>query len=251
MNVLPLFVHGLELTTMAGSAATTGLHQAGIDYLYLLDRGYPRQASLHLVGNRYQLDRHGRAVLQRGIFPRRQAMQRRHKLVTIQEVVGSRLLIDGHNVLITIESALQARLLVRGNDGLLRDVAGASRGYRPSSTTDTAISMLFGLLGHHPPDEIHFYLDAPMSRSGELAARLRRRLQRHHFQGSAAAVAVPERFLADATAIVASSDSVVVDRATMAVDLAAAVVSRFDCQARFVDFSHLLHGQAMAPVQPE
>ncbi|MEJ2366269.1 MAG: DUF434 domain-containing protein, partial [Deltaproteobacteria bacterium] len=80
------------------------LRSAAEDFLYLLDRGYPRRAGLQLVGNRYNLDALHREVLHRGIFAHQEARERRDRLVGIERLVDFKLLVDGHNVLITTES---------------------------------------------------------------------------------------------------------------------------------------------------
>ena len=47
---------------------------------YLLAKNYPRQASLNLVGNRYNLPGADRQLLHRGVFAPVVAAQRRRKL---------------------------------------------------------------------------------------------------------------------------------------------------------------------------
>ena len=56
------------------------LLQAAADFRYLLNRGYPREASLTLVGNRYDLPREARQILHRGVFADEVAQARRAKL---------------------------------------------------------------------------------------------------------------------------------------------------------------------------
>ncbi|MBN2875464.1 MAG: DUF434 domain-containing protein, partial [Spirochaetales bacterium] len=48
----------------------SGLIEAIRDYRSLLDRGYPAQATIKLVGDRYRLPREGRVVLFRGVHGR-------------------------------------------------------------------------------------------------------------------------------------------------------------------------------------
>ena len=153
------------------------LHLAAADFLYLMDRGYPRSASLQLVGNRYNLNALHREVLHRGIFAREEAKQRRKRLVGPEKLVDRKLLVDGHNVIITTESMFAGRPLIAANDGLIRDVAGISHRYRISSLTNEAIDHIFRLLHNHPPRETLLFLDAPIRQSGELAAILRSALK--------------------------------------------------------------------------
>ena len=215
------------------------LKLAAPDFLYLLDREYPRSASLQLVGNRYNLDRLHREVLHRGVFAREEAEQRRKRLVTLEEVVDRKLLVDGHNVIITTESRFAGRPLIAANDGLIRDVAGISHRYRISSLTHEAVDTLFQVLVPYPPKETHFFLDAPIRQSGELAAILRSALKRWNLTGDAQALKVPEKKLIGGKGIVASSDSAVLDGVKQAIDLAAAVINSLPDRVNLIDFTFL------------
>jgi hypothetical protein len=130
------------------------LIQAAADFLYLLDRGYPRSAALQLVGNRYNLDALHREVLHRGVFARNEADERRDRLVEVERLVDFKLLVDGHNVLITVESGLAGRLLIAANDGVIRDVAGVSHRYRMSTMTSEAIDRVFQILRKYPQKKL-------------------------------------------------------------------------------------------------
>ena len=215
------------------------LKLAASDFLYLMDRGYPRSASLQLVGNRYNLNALHREVLHRGIFAREEAKQRRKRLVGPEKLVDRKLLVDGHNVIITTESMFAGRPLIAANDGLIRDVAGISHRYRISSLTHEAIDHIFRLLHNHPPRETLLFLDAPIRQSGELAAILRSGLKSWNLTGDAQALKVPEKCLIGAQGIVASSDSAVLDGVKEAFDLAAAVIKSLPERVNLIDFTSL------------
>ncbi|MCG6946925.1 MAG: DUF434 domain-containing protein [Deltaproteobacteria bacterium] len=215
------------------------LRIAAVDFLYLLDRSYPRSASLQLVGNRYNLDRLHREILHRGVFAREEAKQRRKRLLGPEELVDRKLLVDGHNVLITTESGFAGRPLIAANDGLIRDVAGISHRYRISSLTHEAIDALFQVLHKYAPKETHFFLDAPIRQSGELAAVLRAALKRWNLAGNAEALKVPERQLTGSEGIVASSDSGVLDGVQQGFDLAAAAIKSLPERVHLIDFTFL------------
>lgn len=215
------------------------LHLAAADFLYLLDRAYPRSASLRLVGNRYNLDALHRHLLHRGVFGREESKKRRSRLLSPERLVGARLLVDGHNVLITVESALAGRPLIVATDGLVRDVAGISHRYHITSLTHEAIDSTLLLLKRYPPRETLFLLDAPIRQSGELAALLRVDLKNLGLAGDAQTVKVPEADLLDRGALVASSDSAVLDRTEQAVDLAGAVIRSLGRPLRMIDFTEL------------
>jgi hypothetical protein len=215
------------------------LHLAAADFLYLMDRGYPRSASLQLVGNRYNLNALHREVLHRGIFAREEAKQRRKRLVGPEKLVDRKLLVDGHNVIITTESMFAGRPLIAANDGLIRDVAGISHRYRISSLTHEAIDHIFRLLHNHPPRETLLFLDAPIRQSGELAAILRSALKSWNLTGDAQALKVPEKQLLGGKGVVASSDSAILDGVKEAFDLAAAVIKSLPERVNLIDFTSL------------
>jgi len=215
------------------------LRTAAGDFLYLLDRGYPRRAGLQLVGNRYNLDALHREVLHRGVFARREAGERRDRLVEVEGLVDFKLLVDGHNVLITVESGLEGRLLIAANDGVIRDVAGVSHRYRISNFTHEAIDTIFQILQKYPPKETLFFLDAPIRHSGELAAALRSALKNWNLPGDAQALKVPESRLIGGEGVIASSDSAVLDGVQQGFDLAATAIKSLPRSINLIDFTYL------------
>jgi hypothetical protein len=215
------------------------LRTAAEDFLYLLDRNYPRSSSLQLVGNRYNLDALHRQVLHRGVFARKEAGERRDRLVEVERLVEFKLLVDGHNVLITVESGLAGRLLIAANDGVIRDVAGVSHRYRISTLTHEAIETIFQILQKYPPKETILFLDAPIRQSGELAAALRSNLKSFNLSGDAQALKVPEIRLIGGEGVVASSDSAVLDEVQRGFDLAAAAIRCLPQGINLIDFTPL------------
>jgi len=215
------------------------LQTAAEDFLYLLDRNYPRSACLQLVGNRYDLDALHRQVLHRGVFAREEARKRRDRLVAVERLGDLQLLLDGHNVLITVESGLGCRLLITANDGVIRDVAGVSHRYRISTLTHKAIDTIFQILQKYPPKEILFFLDEPIRQSGELAAALRFALRSWNLSGDAQALKVPEIRLIGGEGVVASSDSAVLNAVQRGFDLAAAAIKSLPQGTDLIDFTRL------------
>lgn len=204
------------------------LPDAARDCRYLLARGYPRQAILTLVGNRYHLSQAGRAILQRGVFAPAAARQRRAKLVAVANLRGRSLAMDGHNVVITLECARRGLPLVAADDGFVRDIGRLSRAYRPSELTTAVLQDIAQYLAAHGVGPLTVYYDAPMSRSGELAALTRTILAASGLTGSAQAVPVPElRLLADG-GVIASSDTDLIDRCSQVVDVAGEIIRQDD-----------------------
>lgn len=200
------------------------LQQAAGDFRYLLDRSYPRQPSLTLVGNRYNLDHLERHLLHRSVFARREAESRRRKQQRLADLRGGPIALDGHNVLITLECSLQGLPLVAADDGFIRDVGEVSRSYRPSWRTDTALHLLARYLQSHQIGPVSIWYDAPLSRSGELAARTRQILLHYGLAVTAQAVAVPENHLIGFVGPVGTSDTALIDQVAVVVDVAGEII---------------------------
>jgi hypothetical protein len=196
------------------------LHEAAIDFRYLLNRAYPRKPSLELVGNHYQLTFDERHLLHRGVFSDGDARKRLKKKVSPQKISGQELAIDGYNVVITIEAALSGRPLVFGDDGFLRDISGLSGNFRRTGKTEESLRLIFAFLTERKPRRTMFLFDSPISNSGTLAQEVRRYLQEMDIPGDAKAVRVPEDILIGFPGIVATSDTAIIDQSSKIVDLA-------------------------------
>jgi hypothetical protein len=233
-----------DVTTRYDLKRNWRLRLAAADFFFLLNRYYPRTASLELAGNRHDLDASERMLLSRGVFSQQEALTRRGKMELASGWRRQLLAVDGHNVQITVESRLEGRPLLKANDGALRDIAGLSSGYKMSETSYMAMDMVFAFLKLFPPREVLFLFDEPMSRSGELAALYRKRLAKTSIPGDARTSPVPEREFAYDRCVAAGSDRAVIDSARSWTDLACLVVDYFGPAEVAVDFSGFLLAQS-------
>ncbi len=210
------------------------LRDAAADLRYLLSRGYPKEASITLVGNRYNLPREGREILRRGVFSPRVASSRKNKLLFPWEVKGRRLAVDGYNVLITVESALKGKVVLLSDDGLMRDISGVSGAHRWGEETERAWEMIVEELKELGPQEVQFYFDSPISRSGLLAKKMEELLREKGVEGGAQAVRIPEREIIPFEGVVVSSDGAIVDQVKEVFDLAGHLI-RERIKAPYID----------------
>jgi len=201
------------------------LKEAGRDLFYLLNKGYPKQNSLDLVGNRYNLNSDLRHILHRAIFSKDELRMRKEKLISPSEIKDKVLGIDGYNVLITIESAIKRKIVILCKDGLVRDISGVSKKYRISKSTLKALNLIFETLVNYRPKRIIFYFDSPMSKSGELASLVREKIKEFKLNGESFAVNVPEKYLMNLS-YVSTSDYAIVDKVKNVFDLAGFIVRR-------------------------
>ncbi|MDI6853889.1 MAG: DUF434 domain-containing protein [Deltaproteobacteria bacterium] len=215
------------------------LRQAAGDFRFLLDRGYPRQAGLVLVGNRYGLDRSARQMLHRGVFAADKARERRAKLRLLTEAGGEPLAVDGHNVLITLECAFRGLPVIVGDDGFIRDVAQISRAFRVNRDTERVLELLAYYLKEHHVSRVTVLYDAPMSKSGDLARRTREVFEEVGLAGEARAVPVPEQELLTFPGLVATSDTHLIDAREIIVDVAGEIIRRERAQGNFIQIIEL------------
>lgn len=202
------------------------IKKAAIDFRYLLDRGYPRRASLELIGNRYQLDSDERHLLHRSVFSKKDSQIRLKKKIPLNELKGRSLAIDGYNVLITIEAGISKRPLILGDDGFIRDISDVSKNYRKSQITLEALKLIFKTLNKIKPNYTLFLFDSPISRSGELAHEVRDFLKKERLSGNAMAIKVPEHILIGFKGIIATSDTAIINKSRKVVDLAGDILKR-------------------------
>jgi hypothetical protein len=189
------------------------------DYRYLKERGYPEKASLKMVGDRHRLSRLQRNCLFRGIVAGEAAVKRRSKIVEPESVRNEALGIDWYNVIISVESYLKGLPVFISDDGFLRDATGVHGSYRVSGVTRKAVETVLEGIKGLAPGRLDIYLDAPVSFSGDTAAELRDRVR--DFGTATVSVAPsPDFILKTYQGFVASSDSIIIEKAERIVDLA-------------------------------
>ncbi len=199
--------------------------EAYVDYHYLREHGFAERASLKLVGDRYRLSAVGRNCLFRGAIPGAVAEARKAKIMPVERARGARLAVDWYNVLITVESYLKGTLVFLADDGVVRDAAASHGSWRRGPTTPAAIEGLVSALVSLRPARLELFLDSPIAHSGELAAEMRGRLRKAGLDGFDVSLAPSADWaLKRHEGVVASSDSVVLDQATAALDLPRAVL---------------------------
>lgn len=199
------------------------IKSALLDLLYLLEQDYPRKASIELVGNRYRMTSQDRMVLYRGVFTQGVCEHRIERRWSKASASYRRCVIDSYNVFITIESYLRGRLVFRALDGYIRDVSGVYGNYSFGTLTLRALDLVFAVLQQHLSSisTFNFYLDSPVSRSGEFAALLREKMEEAGISAQVEAVKSPDKLIQTqhASDLIATSDSVLIDSGECCVDI--------------------------------
>jgi hypothetical protein len=201
------------------------LKEAIIDMRYLLNRGYNRKTAADYITSRYKLSKEERAIIFRAVYPDEQAKSRLKKLINIEEVAGNTLLIDGFNNIITIENALRGAILIKCDDGLIRDISYTSRKFKMTQYTETAIMLIFETLRMCRAKESIFFFDEQISFSGEIASKIRQKMREEGVNGDARTSKRNDTEIISKGGIIASSDSLIMERANKIFDLAGYIIN--------------------------
>lgn len=139
---------------------------------YLLDEGYDLKQASTFVGNHFLLSERQRLAIVRSLTSGQQLSNRKEKQVSIDELAGREVWIDGFNIIITLEVLLSSSILFRCMDGTIRDLAALRGTYRLITETDDAVRIMLDVLNNAGAGKINILLDQPVSNSGRLKARI-------------------------------------------------------------------------------
>ncbi len=195
------------------------IDKASQDLKYLLDRDYKRTTALNLVADRYSLTEKERNLLHRYVFSEKEIRRHRKKLCPLSRMRGKRIVIDGYNVLITVEAVLEGRDIVLGMDGILRDVKGIFSRYKFNKNSKIAIDKILEKLKEFTPGFILFIFDSQVSKSGELAAFVRGRLEEYRLNGDARTSPNADKEIKKLNYITLTSDSIIIENVDRISDL--------------------------------
>lgn len=201
------------------------MRAAAEEVVFLLGRGYPIHTAVDFVGNHHQLEARQRLALGRMLCSPDQRARRAARAIERTDAKGRTLLIDGFNVIITIEVALSGGLVLDCSDGTVRDLAGLRGSYHPVDETDGALDLLGRELDSLQPAGARIFLDAPVSNSGRLRARILDFAHRWSFPVDVEVVPNPDAILARCDNAV-TADSSILDRCGSWLNLDRFVVDR-------------------------
>ena len=188
------------------------LRRAFEDICWLLDRGYALRSSLALVGDRHRLVQRQRLAVARCASSRQQRDRRRAHQVETTTLAGRELWIDGFNLLVTVEAALADGVILLGRDGCCRDMASVHGTYREVAETTRAAQIIAAAVAKWKVRKCRWLLDRPVGNSGRLKDTLDALAMEAGLDWEVVLEFNPDRTLAESSAVVASSDSAVLDR---------------------------------------
>ncbi|MHA1578938.1 MAG: DUF434 domain-containing protein [Candidatus Freyarchaeota archaeon] len=200
--------------------------EAAEDLRYLLNRNYNRDQALTFVGDHYRLHKEERFILYRAIYSQKEVRERKEKIISFEELQGKTLTIDAYNVIIVLETMLKGKELIESDDSFVRDISGVFGKHKITKTTHQAISLIMQTLKQNTPKKTLIFFDSPVSKSGELAAITRRKMEEHGINGTAQVVKQADNAVLRRGEVAATSDSVILQKAKKTFDLAGYIVRK-------------------------
>lgn len=213
------------------------LRAAVADLSLLLTKGYAQKSALKLVGDRFSLTQRQRLAVMRSACSDQQLASRNNRRVEIKGIAGEPLAIDGYNVLITIEAAMSGGMIFKGRDGCYRDLASIHGTYRKVAETIPAVQLIGQSLQEIGADRVRWLLDSPVSNSGRLKTLIGELAAKNGWNWQIELLLSPDAELKKTYAIVASSDSVVIDDCKTWTNLAAEIITQKIPSATMIDLT--------------
>jgi hypothetical protein len=155
----------------------------------------------------------------------------------VAEAAGRTLWLDGYNVLTTIEAALAGGVVLVARDGCYRDLASMHGCYRKVAETLPALRLIGEYLQSHGIERTVWLLDRPVSNSGRLKGLMQEMFAAHGWHASVELVPDPDPVLATTLELIATADSVILDRCQRWLNLARGVVDALATPPWMVDLS--------------
>lgn len=205
------------------------------DLSWLLSRGYAPASALKLVGDRYGLTARQRTAVSRSACGDAELARRREHQAPCGEIAGRPLVLDGYNVLTTVEAALAGGVVLAARDGTYRDMASMHGSYRRVAETRPALELIARTLAELALGDSLWYLDRPVSNSGRLKTIIEETAAAEGRPWRVELVPDPDPLLAETNQLIATADSVILDRCRAWLNLARLTVERHAPEARVVD----------------
>ncbi len=215
--------------------AISNLRLAIADFSLLRTRGYAEKGALKLVGDRFSLTERQRLAVMRSACSDQQLTSRKQREVKITDLAGQPIVIDGYNVLITIEAAMSGGVIFKGRDGCYRDLASIHGTYRKVTETIPAVLLIGEFLKEIAVAKALWLLDSPVSNSGRLKTLIGELAEKNNWNWEIELLLSPDAKLKKSDAVVASSDSVVLDECRNWVNLATEIIKKKLSSAWVID----------------
>lgn len=214
------------------------LKKAKEEIEWLINREYKIEQVVNFVGDKYQFSKRQRDALKRSICCYKNKLIRSSKKLSIDNISKGPIYIDGFNLIITLEVALSGGTLIIGSDGNIRDLAGLRGTYKIIDKTDEALKLIGRFLKKHNCKEIKFYLDEPVSNSGNLKYKILDYAKYCDIDTKVELVNNADVVLEKLGRVV-SSDAVIIDKCESYFNLARSIIEEYIKDANIIDLEGL------------
>ncbi|MDR4893947.1 MULTISPECIES: DUF434 domain-containing protein [unclassified Chryseobacterium] len=181
------------------------------DMKYLLTREYPEKAASDLVGNRYRLKTRQIQALRGASASAVQLHNRELKHLEASDLNGKTIYLDGFNVLILLESLLSEAYIFEGLDGCIRDLSGVHGTYKRVNQTLKAMELVAAFHQKKQIQKLVWIFDKPVSNSGRIKQSILEFAEQHQLNWEADLQYNPDKFLAESSELIISSDAWILD----------------------------------------
>ncbi|KPI47524.1 DUF434 domain-containing protein [Clostridioides difficile] len=197
---------------------------------WLINRDYKIDPVVTFVGDRYQFSIRQRDALKRAVCTEEKNIIRQSKKLSLDKIKEGLINIDGFNLIIAIEVALSGGTLVIGSDGNMRDLAGLRGTYKIIDKTEEALKLIGEFLNKYNAKKIRFYLDSPVSNSGNLKYKILEYAKIWGIETEVELVKNADVVLEKLDRVV-SSDAVIVDKCISYFNIARGIIEEYikDC----------------------
>jgi len=219
------------------AGAISNLQSAIVDFSLLLTRGYAEKGALKLVGDKFSLTQRQRLAIMRSACSDEQLESRKQRCVALTNLESQSIAIDGYNVLITVEAAMSGGVIFKGRDGCFRDLASVHGTYRKVTETIPAVELIAQFLREVSAGKALWLLDSPVSNSGRLKTLISELARKNNWNWEIELLLSPDAELKKTDAVVASSDSVVLDACRKWANLAAEIITQKLPSATIIELS--------------
>lgn len=210
------------------------LYEAAYDLYFLLNRGYHMKGAITFIGNHYLLSERQRLALMRAISSNEKVINRKEKQIQCN-FENRTVNIDGFNTIITLEVALSNSLLLKCMDGTVRDLASLRGNYRIIDKTHLAIAQIGEMLEEYHIKKAIFYLDAPVSNSGNLKKQIIEILQTFHYEVEVNVINDVDKVLEILDNVI-TSDAIILDKCKSWINLNADIIKQNSNDCFYIDF---------------
>ncbi|MCR1847993.1 MAG: DUF434 domain-containing protein [Paraclostridium sordellii] len=212
------------------------LKKAKEEVEWLINRDYKIDNVVNFVCNRYQFSNRQRDCIKRIVCSDEKKERRKNKELSIDKISEGPIYIDGFNTIITIEVALSKGTLIIGSDKNIRDLAGLRGTYKIIDKTVEALTIIGNFLDKNNCESAVFYLDAPVSNSGNLKHKIIESFKQRKVDVNVELVNNPDIILEKLDRVI-SSDAIIIDKCISYFNMTKSIIEEYIQDANIVNLN--------------